>query len=135
MAVCGGRGFEFWPAFGGGSNLLLKLSGAVGNAPGWGGGGPSLSVFVVCVGCAGAYLWAILVGAGITGAPGRAAGYELVEDSAVVVVAVFVLGALWVVPVGAAAAVLGPTPSAVVAFMGLWVYTGMPDMVTADSIN
>jgi len=75
--------------------LLLLFSG-VGTAPGCGGGGPCSSSLVVNVGCIGAYLWAALVGAGIAGAPGRAAGYELVEDGIAVVVAVFVLGPLWV---------------------------------------
>lgn len=72
------------------------LFGGAGTAPGCGGGGPSSSTFVVDVGCIGAYLWTALVGAGIAGAPGRATGYELVENGIAVVVAVFVLGPLWV---------------------------------------
>jgi len=119
MAVFGGGGLNFSPAFGGGVKLLLKLFGCAGTAPGCGGGGPSSSILVVRVGCVGAYLWAALVGAGITGALGLAAGYELVEDGIAVVVVVFTLGALWVASVGGPTAVLGPVPSTVAAFIGL----------------
>jgi hypothetical protein len=72
------------------------LYGGAGTAPGCGGGGPLSSTFVVGVGCIGTYLWAAPVGAGIASSPGCAAGYELVEDRIAVVVAVFVLGLLWI---------------------------------------
>jgi hypothetical protein len=94
MVVPGGINFS--PAFGGGGKLLLMLYGGAGTAPGCGCGGPSSSTFVVGVGCIGTYLWAPLVGTGIAGAPGLAAGYELMEDWKAVVVVLFVLGPLWV---------------------------------------
>jgi hypothetical protein len=100
--------------------LLLKLFGGAGTAPGCGGGGPTSVILVVRVGCVGTYLWVALVGVGIAGAPGLGDGYELVEDGAVVVVAVVLLGATLFSPAGAAA-VLDPVQSAAAAFMGLSV--------------
>jgi hypothetical protein len=80
-----------------------------------------LPIFVVGVGCTGTYLWLADVDAGIAGAPGRAIGYEVVEDGMAVVVAMFVLGPYCVAWVGAGAVVCGVTASALAALIGLWV--------------
>lgn len=97
--------------------MLLVLEGT-GSAPGCGGAGPSLSVFVVGVGCTGAYLCAAPVGAGAA-APGCAGGYDDVEDEAVVVAGAGfgVRGAVCVPGV----AVCGVVPDALEALMGLEV--------------
>ena len=98
---------------------MLLLRKGVGTAPGCGAGGPpSLSVFVVGVGCTGAYRSAAAVGAGAA-APGCAGGYEVADDEAVVAARAG-FGAKGVV-CGVGAAVCRVVPDDLEALIGLEV--------------